>query len=357
MTSPRRILVRAPTWVGDAVMATPALRALRAAHPEATIVVEGRPALEPLLRGLPFFDEFLPDPPSRGLRGAMARARALRRRELDLALLLPDSVRAALGPYLGGIPHRVGFARDPLRRALLNDRVDTPHDADGRRLPIPMVERYLRLTRHLGCRDRGEHEELSVDDTEATRIEAELAALGVETGEPILTVSPGAGFGPSKLWPARSFAAACRELSQRFGLRPVLAPAPNEVEIAASIAALDSNIAIWRADASATLGGLKALVARSRLVLTNDTGPRHIAVALAVPVITVMGPTDPRHTGCNLELQRVLREEVACSPCQKKVCPIDHRCMTRLAPDRVVEAAAELILLGDDSAVRRVPSS
>jgi heptosyltransferase-2 len=334
--------------VGDAVMATPALRALRAAHPDATIVVEGRPALEPLLHGLPFFDEFLPDPPFRGLRGALTRAATLRRRELDLALLLPDSVRAALGPFLGGIPHRIGYARDPLRRALLNDRVDTPHDADGKRLPIPMVERYLRLTRHLGCPDLGEHEELRVDDSEAARIEAELAALGIETGEPLLTVSPGAGFGPSKLWPARSFAEACGELARRFGLRPVLAPAPNEVEIAASIAALDSNIATWRADASATLGGLKALLARSQLVLTNDTGPRHIAVALAVPVITVMGPTDPRHTHCNLELQRVLREDVSCSPCQKKVCPIDHRCMTRLAPERVVEAAVELMSLRVD---------
>ena len=338
-------------------MATPALRALRDAHPDATIAVEGRPALEPLLRGLPFFDEFLPDPLARGLRATTVRSSALRRGRFDLALLLPDSARAALGPFLAGIPRRLGYSRDPLRRALVNDRVDTPRSADGKRLPISMVERYLRLTRHLGCPDRGEHEELVVDAAEAARVEAELAALGVEAGEPILTVSPGAEFGSSKLWPARSFAAACRELSRRFGIRPVLAPAPNEIDIAASIAALDSSIAIWRADASATLGGLKALIARSRLVLTNDTGPRHIAVALAVPAVTVMGPTDPRHTGCNLELQRVLREDVACSPCQKKVCPIDHRCMTRLAPERVVEAAAELMLPGDDSAVRRAPPS
>ena len=353
----RRILVRAPTWVGDAVMATPALRALRNAYPDATIALEGRPPLELLLCGLPFFDEFLPDPQTRGLRGVAARASALRQREFDLALLLPDSVRSVLAPFLAGIPHRTGYARDRLRRALVNDPVDTPQDGDGRRLPIPMVERYLRLTRHLGCPDRGQHEELVVDDAEATRVEEELAALGVEAAEPLVTVSPGAGFGPSKLWPARSFAAACGELSRRFGLRPVLAPAPDEVEIAASIAELDSNIAIWRADASATLGGLKALVARSRLVLTNDTGPRHIAVALGVPVVTVMGPTDPRHTAHNLELQRVLREEVACSPCQEKVCPIDHRCMTRLAPERVVEAAAEIMLSEDDSAVRRAPHS
>jgi len=334
-------------------MATPALRALRDRHPDAKITLEGRPALEPLLRGLPFYDEFLPDPQTHSLGGAAARAMGLRRRGHDLALLLPDSARAALGPFLAGIPHRVGYARDPLRRALVNDPIDTPRGPDGRRLPIPMVERYLRLTRHLNCPDRGEHEELVVDRNDTAKLEIELAALGIETDEPVLTVSPGAGFGPSKLWPAKNFAAACQELSQRFGMRPVLAPAPNEVDIAASIANLSPHIAIWRADASATLGGLKALVARSRLVLSNDTGPRHIAVALGVPVVTVMGPTDPRHTAVNLELQRVLREDVACSPCQKKVCPIDHRCMTRLAPERVVEAAAELMLPRDDPAEHR----
>lgn len=336
-------------------MATPALRALRDHHPDATIALEGRPALEPLLRGLRFFDEFLPDPGARGLRGAVARASTLRRREFDLALLFPDSVRAALGPFLARIPRRIGYARDPLRRALVNDCLDTPRGDDGNRLPIPMVERYLRLTRHMDCPDRGKHEELVVEDAESARIEKELAALGIDQGEPIVTVSPGAGFGPSKLWPPQSFAAACRELSRRYSLRPVLAPAPNEIGIAASISALDSSIATWRADGSATLDGLKALVARSQLVLTNDTGPRHIAVALGVPVITVMGPTDPRHTACNLELQRVLREDVACSPCQKKVCPIDHRCMTRLAPERVVEAAGELMRAGDSAEHRGPP--
>ena len=92
-----------------------------------------------------------------------------------------------------------------------------------------------------------------------------------------------------------------------------------------------------------TLGELAALIERARLVLTNDTGPRHMAVALGVPVVVLMGPTDPRHTLHLLERQRVLREPVECSPCHLKVCPIDHRCMTRLAPERVLEAAAELL--------------
>ena len=123
----------------------------------------------------------------------------------------------------------------------------------------------------------------------------------------------------------------------------MIAPAPNEVEIARAVAALAKERVVCRVDPTVSLEELKALVARARLVLSNDTGPRHVAVALGRPVVVLMGPTDPRHTACNLERQRVLREEVECSPCQLKVCPIDHRCMTRLAPERVLRAAEELL--------------
>jgi heptosyltransferase-2 len=339
---PARILVRAPTWVGDAVMATPALRALRAAHPAAEIAVEGRPVLGDLLRGLPHFDEFLGDD-GRGIPGVLGRARALRGRRFDWAVLLPDSVRAALGPCLAHIPRRVGYARDPLRRVLLTEALLPPADAAGRRLPIPMVERYLRITRHLGCPDRGAHEELAVDAEVAASLDEDLARRGVGPDEEVLAVTPGAGFGPSKLWPPEHFASACDELARRFGLRPVLAPAPDEIGIARAVAGRAREPIVCRADPAVTLEELKALVARARLVLSNDTGPRHVAVALGRPVVVLMGPTDPRHTACNLERQRVLRAEVECSPCQLKVCPIDHRCMTRLGPERVVQAAAELL--------------
>ncbi len=340
--------MRAPTWVGDAVMATPALRALRAAHPAAHIAVEGRPAIGDLLRGLPAIDAFLPLP-GRGARGIAARAAALSRERFDWAVLLPDSARAALGPFLARVPRRAGYARDPLRRALLNDALEPPRQA-GRRLPIPMVERYLRITRHLGCEDRGGSVELAVDPRVAARISELLARRGVEAKQALLVVTPGAGFGPSKLWPPAHFAKACALLHARFGLRPVLAPAPDELGLARRIAeaARGAGAFVFAVDDLPGLEALKALVQRSSLVLSNDTGPRHIAVALGRPVIVLMGPTDPRHTACNLERQRVLREDVACSPCQRKRCPIDHRCLVRLAPERVVDAAAELLATGSE---------
>jgi heptosyltransferase-2 len=336
--APGRILVRVPTWVGDAVMATPVFRALRAAHPAAEIVLEGRPVLEELLGGLASFDRWLADP-SAGARGLLARARRIRRERCDWAVLLPDSPRAALGPFLARVPRRTGYSRDPLRRVLLTESLDPPR-LGGRRVPVPMTERYLRITRSLGVPDRGTHLELAVDPAARERVGARLRGLGLADGERLAAVTPGAGFGSSKLWPVEHFAAACDGLAGRLGLRPVLAPGPGEGEIAARIQA-HSRAAV-RLD-PAGLAELVALVERSALVLTNDTGPRHIAVALDRPVVVLMGPTDPEITAQHLERQRVLREPVACSPCQLKTCPIDHRCLTRLAPERAVAAAAELL--------------
>jgi heptosyltransferase-2 len=335
---PRRILVRLPTWVGDAVMATPALRALRAAQPGAWIGAQGRPALAGLLDGLASFDAFLPD----ASPSPLARARDLRALRADWAVLFPDSPRAALAPFLARIPRRAGYARDPLRRLLLTDALAPPREG-GRRTPISMIERYLRVTRSLGCPDRGTALELRVDPEVAERVAKDLARRGAPDGMRILLVTPGAAFGTSKLWPPEHFARACDGLARRHGLLPVLAPAPGEVVIAQEVAARMRERALVVAGPEATLAELKALVARASLLLTNDTGPRQIAIALGRPAVVLMGPTDPRHTAHHLERQRVLREDVPCSPCHHRVCPIDHRCMTRLPPERVLAAAEELL--------------
>jgi heptosyltransferase-2 len=340
----RRLLVRLPNPLGDAVMATPALRALRRGLAEAEIVVLGLPHHEGLLRGNQCFDSFIPIR-GRGWSDVMARARELRGRGLDAAVVLPDSARAAIDPFAARIPVRIGYARDALRRFLLSDAIDPPRER-GQRIAISMIERYLRLVRTLGVRDAGDALELHVQADAAERAEALLARAGAASGERVLLVTPGAAFGASKLWPPEHFARACDEIRDRFGLLPVVAPAPNDAEIAIArrvcAAIAGRHVALLEPDRS--LEVFTAIVARAALVLTNDTGPRHVAVALGRPVITLIGPTDPRHTAHHLERQRVLFEDVACRPCGKSICPIgDQRCLVRLAPDRAVAAAAELL--------------
>jgi heptosyltransferase-2 len=340
----RRVLVRLPNPLGDAVMATPALRALRRGLPDAEIAVMGLPHHEGLLRGNESFDAYVP------LRGrawsdVLVRARELRRGGFDAAVVLPDSARAAIDPFAARIPIRIGYARDALRRLLLSDPI-APARERGRRIAISMIERYLRLTRALGVRDAGDALELHVHAEAQERAESLLAHAGVARDERILLVTPGAAFGASKLWPPEHFARACDEIRDRFGLLPVVAPAPNDAEIAIARrvgeAISGRHVALLEPDRS--LEVFTAIVARAALVLTNDTGPRHVAVALGRPVVTLIGPTDPRHTAHHLARQRVLFEDVACRPCGKSVCPIgDQRCLVRLAPERAVAAAAELL--------------
>lgn len=332
---PSRILVRGPTWVGDVIMATPALRALRRAKPSAEIVFEGRPFMGELLANHPSIDRFLPEEDRR----VFARSRVLRAERFDAAVLLPDSVRSALAPWLARIPVRVGYSRDPLRRALLTQSL-APPSVDGERVPISMIERYLRVVRLLGCEGAGEELDLVVDEGVRERVRRRLAAEGIDG---YFVVTPGANFGASKLWPAGHFASACDRLSRQHGLRAVLAPGPGEEATARAIADEMSELALLLVEPVTGLAALAALIDDARLLLTNDTGPRHIAVAFGTPAVVLMGPTDPRHTAHLLERQRVLREDVDCSPCHLKVCPIDHRCMTRLSPERAVKAAEELL--------------
>jgi heptosyltransferase-2 len=340
-SAPRRILVRLPNWVGDALMATPALRALRRAHPQAEISVAAGAPFAALFAGLGSVDRWLPKE-GRGAGALWRHSRALAAHEFDWAVLLPDSVHVALAPWLARVPVRAGYARDALRRALLTVALAPPR-LDGARLPISMIERYLRVTRALGCADAGPELDLPVDALAAERVAKRLALAGVGDTEPLVVVTPGASFGASKLWPPEHFAAACAGLRETRGLRAVLAPGPGEEDVAHAIAARAGAPALVLDVPVTTLAELAALIARAKLVLTNDTGPRQMAVALGTPVIALLGPTDPRHTAHLLERQRVLREPVECSPCHLKVCPIDHRCMQRLKPARVLEAAAELL--------------
>jgi heptosyltransferase-2 len=342
---PRRILVRLPNWVGDVVMATPVFRVLREHWPDAEIVVEGKPFLKGLIAGLPTVDGFMADS-SKGWKATRARARRLAAERFDLAILLPDSPRSAFGPFLARIPNRVGYSRDPIRRLCLTLSLKPPTQ-DGKRIPIPMPDRYLALVRALGCTrvDTGSVPpvELAVSPAATARVRSMLEAQNVDPDARFVVGAPGANFGSSKLYPTPSFAAACDGMSEQLGLAVVLAPAPAEVDLALEVAAHMNRRAVVLDDPPTSLEELKALIALSSLMFSNDTGPRHMAVALGIPTVVTMGPTDHRHTDYQLEHQRVLREDVDCAPCHEKECPIDHRCMTRLAPSRVVAAAVDLL--------------
>ena len=333
---PVEILVRGPNWTGDVVMATPGFRALRAGFPEARLVLQIRAGLEALLAGSPWFDEVLAvPPPEAGLAVLLREARRLRRRRFDLGLCLPDSWSAALLMRAGGVRCVVGYRRR-LRGVLLHAAVPPPAGA-GRRFLIAREEHVLGLVEAIGAPRCGTRLELFVTDAEEVEASTRLRQAGVDPAGPLVLLAPGASFGPSKLWPAERFARVGDALASD-GLRVAVVGTARERELAIRVVeAMQSPAALLAGRLS--LGGFKALVRRANLLICNDAGARHVAVAFGVPAIVLMGPTSLEKTNLNLARVRVLSAEVPCRPCYLRECPIDHGCMTRIDPERVVQAA------------------
>jgi heptosyltransferase-2 len=340
----REILVRGPNWTGDLVMATPGFRALRAGFPDARITLLVRAALAKLVDGAPWFDAVWPLQSHRtGLAALVREGRALRRRaRFDLGLCLPDSFEAALLMRLAGVRHSVGYARGG-RDALLHRAVPLPR-AGGRRVLLPRELHVLALVEALGCAPRGTALELFVTDAEEREADERLRERGARPGAELALLAPGASFGASKLWPAESFAAVGDALAAQ-GAEVVVIGAPGERALTARVCAAMRARAFDLAGALG-LGGLKALVRRARLLVANDAGARHLAVAFGVPCVVVMGPTALEKTNLNLERVSVLTAGVACRPCYLRDCPIDHRCMTRVPPALVAAEGARALAAG-----------
>ena len=332
----QRILALLPNWLGDAAMCTPALRTLHRRFPEAELTVAGGAQACDLVRGLPWFRAVIPLPPRPNLLRLVRLGRRLRPHGTDLAVIFPHSFRAALLARFTGARRRVGYARDG-RSFLLTDRVP-PHRQNGQIQPIYMAQEYLDLVRSLGCEDDGAGLELRADPAVVEQVRRRLAGEG-----PLVGIAPGAAFGPSKRWPAERYAQVADALTAKVGARCVLMTGPAEEETRDAVLGA-ANAPLIRCDEGRpTIDVLKAVVSQLDLLICNDSGPRHVAVAFGVPVLCVMGPTSPSYSGGPHERGRVLRVEVDCGPCQKGVCETDHRCMTRITPECVVEAALEYV--------------
>jgi heptosyltransferase-2 len=341
-----RIVVFCPNLVGDTVMATPALRALRRHFADARIDGVIKPHVAPTLDGAPWLDALIPfDPRS---ADPAHRARALLRRfrsaRYDLALLLPNSYRSALLAWLGGVPRRVGYARGG-RGFLLTDRLRPARDARGQRLPTPIVDDYLALVRHLGGRVDSVRTELFTTEADERAADAAWARLGLPRRGPVACLNTGGAFGPAKNWPAESFAALARRLADEAVAAVLVVCGPSERAAAREIVAkAGHDRVVSLADEPLGLGLTKACIRRSALLITTDSGPRHFAGAFGVPVVTLFGPTHIAWTRTYHPHAIHLQQPVPCGPCQKGVCPLGHhRCMRELRVEAVYDAAARLL--------------
>ncbi|NDY41631.1 lipopolysaccharide heptosyltransferase II [Dissulfurirhabdus thermomarina] len=341
-----RILVRAANWIGDAVMSTPALEALRGRFPGSPVTVLGRPWVLPVFSAHPSVTGVLPLDVRGGARGVVDRFRAaaaLRDRAFDLAVILPNSLDSALVPWLARIPERVGYAADG-RSGLLTRAVPVPAEKTLRH----EIYHYLDLVAALGgdgdgapvrAAPGGDAPCLSLrvppeGEAGADRL---LAARGVPPSAPLIGFNPGAAYGPAKCWPVERFAELGRRLLAETGAHLLVFGTARERPQAEAICGAVGPRAHDLAGAT-SLAEAMALVGRLRLFVTNDSGLMHVGAALDVPLVAIFGSTNPVTTGPWSIRSTVIRHELPCSPCLRRSCPGGFECMKGIGVDEVLAA-------------------
>ena len=335
------VLVFCPNWVGDVVMATPVFKCLRQNYPDARIIGLIRGYAKGVVEDAPWFDQLI-EMNDKTWRGFVRLVFQIRRLKGQIAVVLPHTFRSALLARLGGARRIYGYRRNG-RSTLITDGPRPLRDG-GRIRPVPMVDYYLEICRRLQLTiDRDTKPRLFIARSLQKKGNQLLERYGIGPDDMVIGLNPGAQYGASKCWPPEHFARLAELLEQRWNCRLLLFIGPGEESIGDEIVQLSRTAIINTGPDQVDLALLKPLIQRCRLLVTNDTGPRHYAVAFDIPVVVIMGPTDPRYTHANLEKTRVLRQELDCSPCHLKECPLEHDCMRDITPQDVLQAAEELV--------------
>jgi heptosyltransferase-2 len=349
------IAVFLPNWIGDAVMATPAVRALRQHYRAARLIAVVRPYVAGVFDGCDWFQDVVPFRGKSWQDGTASTAFQLRKIGVDLAVLFPNSFRTALAAWLGGCKRRVGYARSG-RSALLTDALPPICDAAGKRKPSPILDAYNLLAVRVGCPDPGRQMTLYTMPADESDADVVWKNAKLSRYPEVICLNPGAAFGAAKHWPAEHFAALACDLAEKRGAGVLVLCGPAERPLSQEIAlrakhpavhALGDQAAPVRPDGPPlSLGLTKACIRRANLLVTTDSGPRHFAAAFDRPVVTLFGPTFIDWTETHHPRAVHLQKKVECGPCQRRVCPLDHRCMKQLLPTEVLAAAESLLRLG-----------
>ena len=346
LKEPQKIVVRAANWIGDAVLSLPALEALRARFPEAQIVLLAKPLVSDVYRYLSIADrQIIYDPQGehRGVAGFGKLVRQLREEQFDAAVLFQNAFHAAWMAWRARIPVRIGYARDGRARLLTNALEVPPAAVCGHQAYY-----YLQLLFRAGIIERPEpprpleEVRLVVQPDEKNWAVRRLESLGLHGPRFLIGIVPGASFGPAKRWPAARFAELADRLITALNADVLIFGSEAERELAGEVAQEMEHTPVVVAGET-TLRQAMAMLEHCRLAVTNDSGPMHVASALALPVVAVFGSTDAIATGPFGPFSRVVQNPVTCSPCGLRACPIDFRCMEGLGVAAVYRVALELV--------------
>lgn len=338
------IAVFLPNWIGDVVMATPALRALREHFgSRAKLVGIMRPYVAEVVEGSGWLDENLYFQPHAkdGCLGMWELTRNLRRRDVELAIVFPNSFRSALLARMSGARQRIGYNLHG-RGLLLSHRVPPPRQR-GKLLPTSGIDLYLELAYRAGCPPQSRRTQLMTTADDERQVDDVFAALGFRGDERVVLLNPsGGGNSHSAVrgWPTPYFVELARQIVTRYDVHVLTLCGPREQSLVRQITRWANHPRIHSlADHPLAIGPLKACVRRGQLMVTTDTGPRHFAAAFDLPHIALCGPIDPRWSNNDHPREIHLTQELACRPCDKRSCKPGHRrCMRDLTVDTVFAA-------------------
>jgi heptosyltransferase-2 len=332
-----KIIVRMPNWIGDSILAIPALSDLAKSLPEAKIWLACHERVADLFSGTDLIEDIVVIRDQASLRGIKRSSKDLREYGFDVGLLFTNSFSSALLFYKAGIPQRWGYSRD-LRNLFLTKSVPVKENEE----PVHHVYYYLDLLRGLGLETHHPHLTLSVSSEEKNKARELYLSTHINDQRPIILLNPGAFYGSAKRWPAEKYAELARMLQEGRNAHILITGSKNEIDIAESISdSLQAPAVILSGKTS--LRGFAALMSQSSLLVTNDTGPMHMANALGVPVVALFGPTDPRSTKPFQEPSLYIKKEAPCWPCSYRDCPFDHRCMNQITAEEVYRACQSFI--------------
>jgi len=339
----QRVVVRGTNWVGDAVMTVPALRALRRILPDAEITLAIRPWARGIFTDQKFVDNVLVYD-RRNAFSVISQIREWKSREFDLAILFQNAFEAAVIPFFAGVPIRLGYATESRQKLLTNpvplpDWRSSEHEVFYYLYLIAALEQFL-----FGSNTVCEHEpDIGLELTESKGEDARklLFQSGLTNESSIIAICPGSINSRAKRWPAERFAKLGDELIEQ-GKQVLLIGSQDEEDVTAAVTSRMRNSPVVLTGKT-TLDQLIGILSISDLVVTNDTGPAHIAASLGRPTLVIFGPTNPLTTRPFSSQAEILRHPPDCAPCMLRDCPIDHRCMTAITVEEVLEHSLALL--------------
>ena len=330
-----KILVRSTNWIGDAVMTTPAMGALRAAFPNAEVAVVANPLVAELFSPHPFSDRvivFDKRGSHKGAGGFLRFCLGLRKERFDLAVLFQNAVEAAILSLLAGIPRRAGYRTDG--RGLL---LTHPVGVGKYEKSLHHTQYYAHMLGQLGIRGGDGLPRLNCTPEEILRAREQLGG-----GGNWVAINPGASYGSAKRWYPKRFAAVADHLVRELGFSAVLTGGPSETELGRDIEKAMRGRPLNLVGRT-SVREMMAVLSLCHLAVTNDSGPMHVAAAFGVPTVALFGSTDHRATSPFSSRIRIVRNRVDCAPCLKRRCPTDHRCMDGISVENVLEAVGSLL--------------